>query len=292
MLKTQFLSLLAAPILTGFSSLHAGIFKAETVPAEAQWYLHGDLEGLRDTTTGKLLIKGIKEKHKKDLDGAKELFGFDIMTDLTDVTLFGDGKDERAAILLQGEINRAHLEGMIVNADDYDTSLHEGTVIHQWEDKGKNLYAGFHGQNLIVMGEQKDLVTLSLDTLAKRKPAIKVSPDFSIENPIVAAVANVKKIDLPKDDGSKLIRNADSIIVSISEKGDNLCAELIADTKSAETAEQLKAAADGLIAMGMLSDEKIQQLQIKHESKVEGTQMQINLSLSIAKALALLAEMD
>ena len=46
-------------LLTLFVSpfLSAGEFSPGNIPADAQWYLHADVEKLRDTTMGKTIIE-------------------------------------------------------------------------------------------------------------------------------------------------------------------------------------------------------------------------------------------
>ena len=120
-MKTTFLlpAFLAIPLAS------AAPFQPTHIPAEAQWFLHGDLTGLRKTVTGGILLKEIRSNENDMLTEVEELFGFDLLTDLTDVTLFGSGKEDEAAVVLSGKISRTHLEEIIVQADDYETSLME-----------------------------------------------------------------------------------------------------------------------------------------------------------------------
>jgi len=279
------LSLLAAPLAI------AGPFQPAAIPAEANWYLHGDLTGLRETTTGELVIKEIRKNEANSLDEIENLFGFDILTDLTDVTLFGNGKADQAAIMLTGNFDRSHLEGIIGEADSYQTSGHGSTTIHHWDDDGKTQHAAFHGDETVVISEQKDLVALAVDVLAKNKPSLKLTKPLPSTNPVVVAFANLTKIEMPIEEGSRIIRKAESFFVTLGEKDERLTTDLVVEASSDKVARQMMHVLQGAVSLGELAEEKIEDLDIRHSGKIEGKTMTMSMNLSVAKALVLLAEL-
>jgi len=286
MQKTLLLGLLLSPILS------AAPFKANTVPANAQWYLHGDLEGLRKTDSGTIVLNALRKDHGEKVDEAKNLLGFDPLSDLTDMTLFGDGKMNRAAMILKGEIDRTHLEEVIKKADDYATSTHGEISIHQWNDKGKTQFAALHGDDTIIFSEHKNLVELALDVLSGNKAGLAQAPAVAKGNPIILGVANVHKIDLPKDEGSKIVRMAKTVEMALTEKDERLHARLIVEAQDEETAKHFKDALAGLIAIGSLADENISALAIQHEGSAQEKTMDMSMSISVSKALALLSQLQ
>ncbi|MDB4537844.1 hypothetical protein N9230_04435, partial [Akkermansiaceae bacterium] len=181
------LTLLTAPLLS------AGEFNPENIPSDAQWYLHADVEKLRETTTGKTIITALKKEHGQKLADAEIFLGFDLIRDLADVSLFGNGEKDNAAIIIQGEINRRHLEETIVDADQYQTDLYQGATIHRWHDKGKNQNAAFHGDTLVVVSEKLELVKLALDVFAKRKAHLDTSTTFP-GGAVMAGTANIESL--------------------------------------------------------------------------------------------------
>jgi len=285
MKKTLLLGLLLSPLLS------AAPFEATTVPANAQWYLHGDLEGLRETDSGTIVLNAIRKDHGKEVDDAKNLLGFDPLSDLTDMTLFGDGRKDRAALILKGDIDRTHLEEVIKKADDYATSTHGEVTIHEWDDKGKTQFAALHGDDTLIFSEQKNLVELALDVLGGNKPGLARPPAVAKGNPVILGVANVHKIDLPKDEGSKIIRMARTIEMAITETDERLHARLLVEARCEETARHFKDALAGLIAIGSLADENIAGLGIQHEGSTQGKTMDMSMSISVSKALALLSQL-
>ena len=286
MKTTLVLGLLLSPLLS------AAPFQAKTVPANAQWYLHGDLEGLRKTDSGTIILNAIRKDHGNKIEEVKSILGFDPLTDLTDLTLFGDGKRDRAALLLKGNIDRSHLEKIIQNADSYLNSPHGEITIHKWDDKGKTQFAALHGEHTIVFSEQKTLVELSLDVLSGTKAGLVQAPAVAKENPVILGVANVHKIDLPKDEGSKIVRMVKTIEMAITEKEERLHARLIVEAQAEDTAKHFKHALAGLIAIGSLADDNIAGLGIEHEESSKGKTMDMSMSISVSKALALLSELQ
>jgi len=283
MKKSLLLGLLAAPFL------NAGEFDPQSIPADAQWYLHANVEKLRETTTGKTIVKAIKKEHGQDLADAEIFLGFDLIRDVADVSLFGNGKMDNAAIIFRGEINRRHLEKMIVDADHYQSNLYQGEAIHSWRDKGKNQNAAFHGDTLVVVSERPELVMLTLDVLAKRKPHLE-STKPNPESAVMMGTANIEGLNLPKDKGSKIVKKAKSLRASISEVGDRLRVDLAVETKEDKTAARLQKIVEGLIAFGMMAEPKIEELNIEHGSSVTGNQVLMHLTIPIEDALALIKE--
>lgn len=284
MKKTLLLGLVLSPLLP------AAPFNTKNIPANAQWYLHGDLEGLRKTDSGTILMNALRKDQGKKVEEAQALLGFDLLTDLTDVTLFGDGKKDRAAMILRGEIDRAHLEEIIVNAEGYSTASHGKNVIHQWMDQGKIRFAAIHGERTIIFSEQKILVEETLDVLSGTKAGLAQSPAVAKGNPVILGVAHVHHIDLPADEGSKIIRMAKTVEMAITEENERLQARLVVQAGTAETATHFKDALGGLIALGSLADEKIAGLGIEHEGTTQGKTMDMSMSISVSKALALLSQ--
>jgi hypothetical protein len=286
MKRVLLLTLLATPLA------FAAPFQPQTIPAEAQWYLHGDLTGLRETTTGQTILKEISKSEADKLADIQNLFGFNILTDLTDVTLFGNGKEDYAAIMLTGKIGRTHLEEIITQADNYETSTHRSTTtIHHWDDKGKTQHAAFHGEDTVIISPQRDLVSLAADVLAGNKPSLSLAKPLPSKNSIVVAFANLAKIDMPLEEGSRIVRKAESLLLTLGEKNERLTADMVVETESEKVASQMMHILQGLVSLGELAEEKIEDLGIQHSGKTNGKTMTISMDLSVAKALALLSEL-
>ncbi len=285
MKKLILLSLLAAPLAV------AGAFQPQNIPIEAQWYLHGDLTGLRQTNAGAFILNQIRQDEADKIANIKALFGFDLLKDLTDATLFGTGKADEIAITLSGGFNRARFEKVIAQADAYKLTTNGAASIHQWEDKGSTQHAAFHGENTVIISQQKELLKLALDVLARKRPGIKANLTLPSQAPFVIAYANIRKIEIPLDEGSRLVRKADSILMTLSENQNRLVADMIVTTDSSKMAKRMMDVLEGLVSLGELADETIQKLDIHHNGQTSGKTMTMTMSLPAANALALISKL-
>ncbi|MGJ8697235.1 MAG: hypothetical protein ACSHYF_13030 [Verrucomicrobiaceae bacterium] len=282
--STLLLSLLAAPLL------HAAPFDPSHLSGDAQWFLHADLEALQKTTVGKTALQAIRADHKEGLLHIQETFHVDLSRDIRNVTLFGDGAPNRAAVLIDGGIDRKHLEQVIGYADDYDSFLYQGATVHTWTDKDgeKKQFAAFHADDLAIVSEHRALVELSLDVFGGRKPPME-SVSSPAENPVVLAMANVENIKLKDDGGSAIVRKAKHLAMTIRESGEKVEAQLIVSPQEAKNAERLQKVMDGLMALGMLASEELEQLSIEHQTTVEEGKVHMTMTLPVDQAIALLA---
>lgn len=284
-MKAIFLTLLAVP------SVFATPLDPSTIPAEANWFLHGDLNALRQTTTGDTLMKVIRETQGGALEEIQNIFEFNPLTDLTGVTLFGSGKANEGAAIIQGNLNKARFQEVIVHAENHQTSVHGSTTVHQWDDKGKTQHAAFHGEKTIIISPQKESVFLGLDVLTKDKAGLPDNMELPAKNPALVAFANISKIDMPDDEGSRIVRRAKSLMVTLGENQGRLEMAMVAETNDAITTQRMAKVMEGLISLGQLADENISALDINHTSKVTEKTMTMTMDLSATKALEILSEM-
>jgi hypothetical protein len=66
---------------------------------------------------------------------------------------------------------------------------------------------------------------------------------------------------------------------------------MVVETESEKVASQMMHILQGLVSLGELAEEKIEDLGIQHSGKTNGKTMTISMDLSVAKALALLSEL-
>ena len=287
-MKTLFLlSCLAAPLL------QAGQFDSARVPESAEWYLHLDLEEIRESKFGKVIISEVTKEHDEAIANIESIFNLNPLEDLHDVTLFGNGKPDHSAVLIKGKMDRGHLEKNITQADDYRVRAYRDVVVHTWmDDSGsKRQYAAFHLDDLLVFSDRMDLLKLTLDTLAKKKPSI--APDENVfAGELVHAYANIQKIELNDDDGSRLLRKVEKVTITLQEEGDQLTTQLLLIPKEERNTLRLMKILDGLIAFGMMSDNDLDQLDLRTQLiNDEAKKVTMLITLPVDQALDLLGKL-
>lgn len=282
---------LLLPLLAAAPFAVAGPFEPATIPADSNWYLHANLTNLRQTITGSSLINFIRESQADTLAEIENIMQFDPLADLTDITLFGSGRKDQDALILRGDFSQARFEEVIVNADNHQTSTHGATTVHQWDDEGKTQHAGFHDGKTVIISSRKDLVHLGLDVLAKKKPGLAAEVELPAKDPAVVVFANLDKIEMPDDEGSRIIRQAKSLLMTVGENKQRLEMTMTAETNHPVTTERLARVMEGLVALGQLADEKVSDLEIRHQTRLADKTMTMTMDLSAIKALELLSQM-
>lgn len=282
---------LLLPLLVAAPFAVAGPFEPATIPADSNWYLHANLTNLRQTITGSSLINFIRESQAETLAEIENIMQFDPLADLTDITLFGSGQKDQDALVLRGDFSQARFEEVIVNADNHQTSTHGSTTVHQWDDKGKTQHAGFHDGKTVIISSRKDLVHLGLDVLAQKKPGLPATVELPAKDPAVVVFANVDKVDMPDDEGSRIIRQAKSLMMTVGENKQRLEMTMTVETDDPFTTERLARVMEGLIALGQLADEKVSALEIQTQTQIADKTMTMTMDLSAIKALELLSQM-
>jgi len=164
MKKTLLLSILAA------TSLGAAEFDPDAIDSEAAWYLHTDMESVRETTFGKIALALIIAEASEALHQIETYTGFNPIEDVEDFTLYGKAADEEAILLVNADINEENLTKVATNDDDYQATAHGENTVHTWtnEGDGKTNHASIFDGKTIVISEQKKNVKLALDILTKK----------------------------------------------------------------------------------------------------------------------------
>ena len=107
----------------------------------------------------------------------------------------------------------------------------------------------------------------------------------------MVAYANIQKIKIPLDEGSHIIRKADSILITLAEKQNRLVANMVIKTGSEKMAKRMMHALAGLVSLSELADKNIEGLDILHNGQTSGKIMTMTMSLPAANAFALISKL-
>ena len=234
--------------------LAAAEIQPARIPASANWVLHVDMDAMRATETGKAVLARIESEHGAKLRAAKRMFSVHPLTDLRDVTLFGDGRKDHAVVLFSGTFDRGHLTDLVKAADDYRESTHAGITIHSWKDKGAPQHAAFAADDLLVFSRFEQLLKDSLDVLKSPVPssANAILPTTG-SRPLVAAGARMKEIEMPED-SARVLKQAGLIKLSAHEDAGRFTIRMDADTDDATRATRLRRVLDGMAALAEIAN--------------------------------------
>jgi hypothetical protein len=243
--------------------LRAGELAPAEIPPNAEWLLHADLDAMRASETGKAVFAEIETKHGDQLRAFKRMFSLHPVTDLRDVTLYGNGKKDHAVALIDGSFDKAHMEEVVKAADDYSAGEHSGVTIHTWTDKGARQHAAFASEGLLVFSRQEGLLKAALDTVKGNAPA-PADAFFTADGakPLVCGRARLAGIEMPAD-AARILTMASGLTLAISENAGRFSIRAGVEAADAAAADRMRRMLDGVIAFAEVADPKLQGLDLK-----------------------------
>lgn len=253
---------------TGFL-VNAGPLQRAEVPASVAWMLHLDCDALRPTAIGQYVLAAMdKPEAKAKLAAFQTIFNFDLRTQLHGATLYGPGPTpEDAVLIVYADFDPARLLTLAQAAKDYQSSLHNQTVIHNWIDEKRpanpvvkpRTYAAIQG-NRIIFGQREDRVAQALDVIAGSAPSLASSNSFSEfgapgDSHFLEAAAN--KMNLPDAaPNAAMLKLTQTVQLSLSEVQQQFQAKVVLVADSAEVAGHILSVAQGLVALAKLQTDK------------------------------------
>lgn len=230
------------------------------VPPDCRWTLQVDAKPLLAGRLGAWLRQEAQEpEHAAGIQFVTQLTGCDPFTDIERVVICGSDQDERRHLIIaKGRWNAEQLASVIVNAKGYRALHHQGVTLHRWLDEKKNdrEQFGYVLGDRLVIGNQEERLRASLDVLKG-----KAGPQLPAPNaPAGTLVASVAVEDLARlqqakgndDVGARLLAQARTATLALSEDGDRFAVRADLVAKDASTAQQMQQLVQGLVALGNL----------------------------------------
>lgn len=171
-----------------FSAALADPFSAATIPGQAKWVMHLDVDALRTSPNWDLfrqrviaaMASGQIKANLADIETkitmVERITGMKLPEGLHDFTLFGDAYDEAdVCIRIHGDIDETLLTGFLKVDPEFRQEDHDGHTIMTWRDKGRDrlLYGAFNGKGSFILSASNAAVQEALDVSDGKSPAIK-----------------------------------------------------------------------------------------------------------------------
>lgn len=276
----------------------AGAFQAKTVSDSARWVLHADLDQMKETQLGTFVTDKLEAGEAGNKMAAlAAILQFDPRKDLKGVTLYGKSRDPLEAVaLFEGTFNVPQLVTLLKANPSYETVSHGSIPIHSWIDEKKpdvRMYGcALSGKVLISQG--LPMMREALDVLGGTHAgldATKVFGELPVQEPFFMAGT-----DLPALGGqaeAQMLSQAKTARVALGEKAGQATLTVLLTTVDPETAVKLQQVAQGLLAMGQMSQEKepgLVALMQATQVTVNGPSVQMTTSMASEKLVALIQE--
>ena len=271
MLSQRF-ALLPATVILGLAATatNAEVSQA-SLPGDTVWYLHADLEELRDAASGKHIYQWLKEEVFTDV---REDLGIDLGKEASSLTAFSDAA-LGTVIVVDGDITDSTRNKLIAIAaadSKLETLKHDGrTYYHaerpqtrsdenrRFDDLEKSAYFSFDVENKLIVASDAEQLKALLDSGGRiagnqSHPGalLVLTADKSF---VQAGVRTAQFTD--EDDGgwdSNILRNTELVALLVSDRNGLLAVEAQLVSHEPTMAQSLGGIINGLISLQALDE--------------------------------------
>lgn len=250
----------AAIVLGLAAAATAGPLDLKQVSAGAKWVGHVDVDAMRSSIFMQRAYEkamGTVPDAGRRLGSFAENFGVDLSRDLHALTAYGTKSDQPEGVLIvDANVDQNLLLERAAKAPDHKKSTYGSYELHAFtEAKGKKderkMVGAFYKPTLMVFAASIDGIKAALDVLDGKSPSLAGKTSPLAAAPPAGTLVLVRAIGLA-DAGSPfklpLATQLDTLSIAVAEQDARFSAEGKVVAKSKETAEQLRAIADGFRA--------------------------------------------
>lgn len=293
-------SILTMAMLTAAvaAPLTAAPLKLAHIAADSTWVAHADLDRLRQTEIGKLLMA--EQQHPeaaRRLAALQAITGVDILNDIADLTLYGrDEKEQNTIVVCRGTLDTEQLTRLVRGSETYDATPYGTHTIHGWNDPkrgtGLNAFGAVIPGQAVILGQAAAPIQRALDLMdGKSTPLAPESRLAALvsnqQAPIVLAAARFDQIEHLAPQAT-MLREATAGTLCLTEAAGKVMATLAIDTETAETAQRIQSVVQGLQAFGMLNASakpEMAELARNMRISVAGRSVQLEMAFPVEKVL-------
>jgi hypothetical protein len=261
---------------------------------------HIDVDALRTSSIGKSILADQDVQNKLSIVAA--LFNFDFRTQLHGLTVYTRVDFPKDGVLIvYADVDPERLTALAKAADGAEIVTNDSHIIYSWlgdkkkhSDERKRIYGAIEGKRVVFALDDKD-VAHALDVIQDKAPNFvdKEGMPKAEAGESVIAEAVVFKFPFDSDDGNAAIfKMSKSAHLKISESSTNLEAHLRLEATDADTATQISAIAQGLLAVLKLQKGNADVLKLANavDIKQNGPSVALAVSLPSDEVISTLRE--
>ena len=290
-----------AVLLTFTASSRALPLQPGQVPDDAKWLVHLDVDNLRESKVGNVLIKDVLAKPLAKLKSEMKVDGELILKKLHSLTAFGNdfkaGPEANGVLVLSGEAETQKIvEGFLAA----QILQNENGPVKKLQQDPFNLYS-LHDQifvslqstGQVVLGKSRTEVEKAISMLAGKTKPSNPSKAFSgyanVTNTFfflaVAEGFNEKAALPPQAD---ILKKATGARIVLGERADRIFANLALKAKDPEVIQQIQQVLEGMKALVLLGQsENKELLELVQSTKVSATEklVSVNIEYPLSKII-------
>jgi hypothetical protein len=300
-LKTHDMKKFAITMATSLIALSAiaGPVDKTTVPANAKWVLHLDMEAFRKTKVGGYLTDELLEK--KLVAGKQKLqtnlsFSF---TNLSSISAYGtrfNQPGEKEGILIiktTADVKKDidALTGLTVLTDEGKKITRVRETPYLLYNLNGDAFLAINPGNTLVVAKTKEEVESAQEVILKKKENLSKNETFAKLTSgdgaffFLAAVQGLGEAPVPPQ--AQVLKETDGGRLLLGEDTDNVFLDLLLQGKSAEAAGKIQQIFQGLVALGSLNTEHKELSDLANATKVsaDGQEVRVRLQYPVSKVI-------
>jgi len=257
------------------STAVGGALKVEQVAGDARWVAHVDVAAMLKSGLAQFILQ---EAEKKDsfLEGIakfREVFGFDPLSDVRSLTLYGkEIGDKAGVVILDATVNPEKILALLAANETYRSREYGDYVLHQWTDQPKagaggdapagepkTHYGCFYDEKIILVASTIELLKGAIDVLNGKRDSLANSEGLKILPKPAAgafALAAAEGLKVPPDakpQQAALMRHVRDVAVQAGETEGSTFVNITALTETAQRAVKLRQVIQGLVALWQMT---------------------------------------
>ena len=271
-MSSQHFALLPTTVILGLAATatNAEVSQA-SLPGDTVWYLHADLEELRDAASGKHIYQWLKEEVFTDV---REDLGIDLGKEASSLTAFSDAA-LGTVIVVDGDITdstRNKLIAIAVADSKLETLKHDGrTYYHaerqqtrsdenrRFDDLEKSAYFSFDVENKVIVASDAEQLKALLDSggrIAGNQSHPGALLVLTADKSFVQAGVRTAQFTDEDDEGwdSNILRNTELVALLVSDRNGLLAVEAQLVSHEPTMAQSLGGIINGLISLKALDE--------------------------------------
>jgi len=250
------------------TSLMAGGIQEKQVSAAAQWVVHVDVEGFVASGLGQYLVqKGKDHDLNAKIAKFKEKFGFDPLTDLKGITLYGENFDQAGGVaIVQAKVDQKAMLKLLAENKGHKELKYGDRVVHQWTQAAMpyspagDRFGTFYSDDVTAIAQSEEVLHHAIDVLDGKadnltKAKISLLPKMPKGTLFVASAVDIALPKAHKPHGAMLQKISSGSIVA-GEDDETLFYKSDVTAETAKDAKNIQRLIDGFVAMAGLFSER------------------------------------
>lgn len=301
-------ALLLIPALAAATAI-ADPIQPKSIPADAKWVVHLDVENLTQTKLGEFVGNEILDKQlAKPRAQLQQHLGIEVdWRDIQSITVFGKSlkksADRQAVLMIRSRHDiPASLDSVV---EKFAAQKPNEAALQKSDEDGATVYALKNeafgspvGRDLFLVSKSREQLAAARRVLDGKAPNVTNVKSFpALHQPaggfLVAAINDAFSNGIKLPPQAEGLKNAESGQIVAGEKEDRIFVNLSVNTKEAEAATKLQQVVQGLIALASLAQAEnpdIQKLAQGTKVTSEDKTVQVRIDVSAADVIAKVTE--